>query len=67
MQGEFQKLGVTAEQWAVLAEPLPTGSMVVVNAARSLPEGLRVDPVPLNEGILSEAPAPPAPDRGVPR
>ena len=67
VQGDFEKLGVIAEQWAVLAEPLSTGSMVVINAALSLPEGLRVDPVPLNGRILSEAPAPHDKDPRVPR
>ena len=47
VQGEFPQLGVVAEQWAVLAEPLPDGTLVVVNAARSLPDGIEVEPVPL--------------------
>ncbi|MHC4773820.1 MAG: efflux RND transporter periplasmic adaptor subunit [Planctomycetota bacterium] len=56
VQGQFEQLGVVAEQWAVLAEPLSEGSQVVVNAARSLPEGLRVEPIALNGRgeILSE-------------
>ncbi len=48
VQGEFPQIGVVAEQWAVLAEPLPAGALVVVNAARSLPEGLEVEAIPLN-------------------
>lgn len=48
VQGEFPQIGVAAEQWAVLAEPLPAGALVVVNAARSLPEGLEVEAIPLN-------------------
>ncbi|MHC4786592.1 MAG: hypothetical protein ACYTE6_11580, partial [Planctomycetota bacterium] len=56
VQGQFEQLGVVAEQWAVLAEPLSEGSQVVVNAARSLSEGLRVEPIALNGRgeILSE-------------
>ncbi len=45
VQGEFPTLNVVAEQWAVLSQPLPNGSLIVVNAARSLPDGLRVDPI----------------------
>jgi hypothetical protein len=58
VQGQFEQLGVIAEQWAVLAEPLSEGSNVVVNAARSLSEGLKVEPVALNGSaeFLSEAP-----------
>ena len=41
--------------------------MVVVNAALSLPEGLRVDPIPLNGSILSEAAPPVVQDPRVPR
>ena len=48
VQGDFPQIGVAAEQWAVLAEPLPAGALVVVNAARSLPEGLEVEAIPLN-------------------
>jgi RND family efflux transporter MFP subunit len=56
VQGQFEQLGVVAEQWAVLVEPLTDGSKVVVNAARSLSEGLRVEPIALNGRgeILSE-------------
>jgi RND family efflux transporter MFP subunit len=59
VQGQFEQLGVVAEQWAVLAEPLREGSQVVVNAARSLSEGLRVEPISLNGDVLSEAPRQP--------
>lgn len=45
VQGEFPTLNVVAEQWAVLSQPLPDGSLIVVNAARSLPDGLRVEPI----------------------
>ncbi|MHC4083067.1 MAG: efflux RND transporter periplasmic adaptor subunit [Planctomycetota bacterium] len=58
IQGQFEELGVIAEQWAVLAEPLIDGSKVVVNAARSLSEGLKVEPIALNGSaeFLSEGP-----------
>lgn len=49
VQGEFPELGVVAEQWAVLAEPLPDGTLIVVNAARSLPDGIEIEPVSLNQ------------------
>ncbi len=45
VQGDFEQLGVTAEQWAVLAGSLDNGSAVIVNASRSLSDGLRVEPV----------------------
>jgi RND family efflux transporter MFP subunit len=45
VQGEFEQLGVSAEQWAVLVDSLDDGLQVVINAARSLPDGLRVEPV----------------------
>ena len=48
VQGEFPELGVVAEQWAVLAEPLPDGMLIVVNAARSLPDGIEIEPISLN-------------------
>jgi hypothetical protein len=48
---------VTAEQWAVLTEDLPTGSRIVVNAARSLTEGLEVEPVALSDTGLPSATA----------
>ncbi|MHC4416547.1 MAG: efflux RND transporter periplasmic adaptor subunit [Planctomycetota bacterium] len=57
VQGEFKQLGVVAEQWAVLADSLAEGSQIVVNAARSLSEGLRVEAVPLNGASLGEATA----------
>jgi hypothetical protein len=64
VQGAFEELGVVAEQWAVLVEPLDEGSNVVVNAARSLSEGLRVQPVSLNGDALSEGPRSYAPGAG---
>ena len=45
VQGDFEQLGVSAEQWAVLADSLDEGLEIVINAARSLPDGLRVEPV----------------------
>ncbi len=45
VQSDFPQLGVDAEQWAVLAEALPSGALVVVNAARTLADGLRVVPI----------------------
>jgi RND family efflux transporter MFP subunit len=53
--GPFAQLGVAAEQWAVLADPLAEGAQVVINAARSLSEGLRVEPIALNGRALSDA------------
>ena len=55
--GEFPQLGVKAEQWAVLTEDLPAGSRIVVNAARSLTEGLEVEPVALSDTGLPAATA----------
>lgn len=51
VQGVFGELGVAAEQWAVLASPLAQGAKVVVNATRTLPDGLRVEPVPAHGAI----------------
>ncbi len=51
IQGDFGELGVAAEQWAVLAAPLAEGARVVVNATRTLADGLRVEPVPVNGAI----------------
>lgn len=45
VQGDFPALNAVAEQWAVLSDPLPEGSLIVVNATRSLPDGLRVEPI----------------------
>lgn len=45
VEGDFDELGVEAEQWAVLADELPKGALVVVNASRPLPDGLLVQPV----------------------
>ncbi len=54
VQGDFEQLGVRAEQWAVLFESLDDGSAVVVNAARSLSDGLLVEPVSMG-GDLPDA------------
>ena len=54
VQGDFEQLGVTAEQWAVLSGPLDDGVAVIVNAARSLSEGLLVEPVSMG-GELPDA------------
>ncbi len=45
IQADFSELGVDAEQWAVLADTLNDGTQVVVNAARSLNAGSRVEPI----------------------
>ena len=45
VQGDFEQLGVSAEQWAVLSGTLDDGAAVIVNAARSLSDGLLVEPV----------------------
>jgi RND family efflux transporter MFP subunit len=46
VRGDYPQLGVESEQWAVLEEDLPAGSLVIVNAARTLPDGTAVDAVP---------------------
>ncbi len=51
VQGDFEQLGVDAEQWAVLAGSLGEGSHVVINAARSLSDGLLVEPVSMNDDL----------------
>ena len=56
VQGDFAELGVVAEQWAVLVDPLTKGSKVVVNAARTLHDGVRVEPISLNGESLRDAP-----------
>ena len=56
IQEQFEELGVVAEQWAVLSDPLTEGSQVVINAARSLSEGLRVQTIPLNGTAMREGP-----------
>jgi hypothetical protein len=48
VEATFPALGLPDEQWVVLADPLPDGALVVVNAARALPEGVRVTPVPVS-------------------
>ena len=54
VQGDFQQLGVSAEQWAVLAGSLDNGLAVIVNATRSLSDGLLVEPVSMR-GDLPDA------------
>ncbi len=54
VQGDFEQLGVNAEQWAVLAGSLDNGSAVIVNATRSLSDGLLVEPVSMR-GDLPDA------------
>ena len=51
IQGDFEQLGVDAEQWAVLAGSLREGCRVVINAARTLSDGLRVEPVSMNRDL----------------
>lgn len=51
VQGDFEQLGVDAEQWAVLTGSLGEGSRVVINAARSLSDGLQVEPVSMNDDL----------------
>ncbi len=46
---DFRQFGVAAEQWAVLADPLPDDALIVVNMSRSLREGVSVTPVLANE------------------
>jgi len=41
----FDVLGVEDEHWMVLREPLDENSLVVLDAARRLPDGLRVRPI----------------------
>ena len=54
VQGDFEQLGVIAEQWAVLVDSLDEGLQVVINAARSLPDGLRVEPVSMRKDVGDE-------------
>ena len=35
--------GLDDRQWMVLAEPLPEGARIVIDASRSLPEGILVE------------------------
>ncbi len=51
VQGDFEQLGVSAEQWSVLAGSLDNGSAVIVNATRSLSDGLLVEPVSLRDDL----------------
>ncbi len=51
VQGDFDQLGVTAEQWAVLTDSLDDGSAVIVNAAQSLSDGLLVEPVSMRRDL----------------
>ena len=45
VEAEFPAFGLADVQWIVLDEPLPGGTLVVVNASRALPEGAYVTPV----------------------
>ena len=38
-----EESGLDDRQWMVLAEPLPEGARIVIDASRSLPEGILVD------------------------
>jgi len=51
---EFPALGVPDQQWVVLAAPLPEGALVVVNSARSLRDGMRVEPVIAGDGSIAD-------------
>ncbi len=64
VQGQFPDLGVLADQWAVLAEPLPERSRVVVNASRSLTDGLAVEPVVARSSMAAGNPERPVSRRG---
>lgn len=48
VQQEFRELGLPDSQWLVLAEPagIHPGTLVIVNAGRTLGEGSRAEPVP---------------------
>lgn len=43
--GRLPESGVDDEDWAVLVEPLERGTLVVIDGARALVEGQRVEPV----------------------
>jgi multidrug resistance efflux pump len=62
VQQEFPSFGLQDTQWAVLAEPLPSAALVVVDGARSLPEGTRAEPI-----LPSRATAGPSPVDGAQR
>ncbi len=46
IQQELPQTGLADTQWAVLAEPLRHGTLVVVDGGRPLSEGMQVQPVP---------------------
>jgi len=50
IQEKFPQLGLSDEQWAVLAEPLEADALVVLDAGRKLAEGSSVSPVVVNGG-----------------
>jgi RND family efflux transporter MFP subunit len=55
VQGRFDELGVTAEQWAVLADRLNDGTQIVVNAVRSLTDGARIEPISMGGQMPRDA------------
>lgn len=63
IDGDFPELGVEAEQWAVLSDPIPDGALVVVNGTSVLPDGLHVYPIGGGQGVTSIPPG----DREVPQ
>ncbi|MCP3905805.1 MAG: HlyD family efflux transporter periplasmic adaptor subunit [Planctomycetes bacterium] len=54
VEDEFPVLGVPDRQWVVLSSPLPEGALVVINASRSLPEGMHVEPVTAGDGSIAD-------------
>lgn len=59
-EGRLRKLGVPDEQWVVLADALGQGDLVVVNAAASVLDGQKVQPV-LPDAPKPDHPHPPRP------
>jgi RND family efflux transporter MFP subunit len=45
VRGSFPQFGIDDQTWVVVNDPLPLGSLVVLDAARSLVEGTRIEPV----------------------
>ncbi len=58
LEGRFPQFGLPDEQWVVLKEPLPTGTLIVLSASMSILDGQRVEPV-----ITNDQPKSPEDDR----
>jgi RND family efflux transporter MFP subunit len=63
LRGTFPELGIDDQDWVVVNEPFPPGSRVVLDGARSLVEGTRIEPVIAEIPVASRPDAQPAEDR----